>query len=166
MSIVFHARLQYVYWLVIFTVCGLLIKIGHAVVQGAEATTAAIVTTILCVSTIATYIDKKIFWGRWNIVHIAGDQWKCLQCGETFRNQIHFMREKHKITKICEIDVSSDTSKGCGEQISECNQEHHKQQYCVPCDTYYRICKEKHNPHNCKHTGEVSVNIGTCDREH
>ena len=151
MAIILSARWQYVYWLVGFGVYGFLLKISQVVFQGPEEATAiAIVAIITCVTTIAVYIDKRIFWGRWNIVHLTGNQWKCLQCGETFLNQVHFLREKHKIRNICEIDVSIDTSEGCGEGVSVCNQEHHRQQYCIPCDKYYNICVEKHDPHKCK----------------
>ena len=150
MSMILPESLQYVYWLVVFVFYSLLIKITHAVLQGAEAKTAAIVTLILCASGIATYIDKKIFWGRWNIVHVSGKQWKCMQCGETFYNLNHFMREKHKIREVCIENPTDGASPGCGKQISHCNQEHHKQQYCRHCDRYYLVCVEKHDIHTCQ----------------
>ena len=151
MSIVLSARWQYVYWFAVFGVYGFLLKICKVVFHGTDATVIAIVVTITCVSTIAVYIDKKIFWGHWNIVHIAGDQWKCLQCDETFQNQIHFMRERHRIERVCDKKPEDGRLPGCGKLISGCNRQDHSVTTCI-CNVGYRYCVEAHQKkhENCR----------------
>ena len=166
MSIILSARWQYVYWLAVFLVYGFLIKICHVVFQGPEATAIAIITILTCVSAIAVYIDKKIFWGRWNIVHIAGDQWKCLQCDETFQNQIHFMRERHRIKRVCDKRPEDGRLPGCGKLISSCNHQDHTVTTCI-CNVGYRYCVEAYQKkhENCQRCRPKTCAHGASDQD-
>ena len=142
MSIILPARLQYVYWLAVFGIFMLLIKIPQFFLQSAEARISIIFTIIYCLARVATHIDKKIFWGHWKIVHITGNKWKCLLCEETFQNLYHFLREKHKIHKVCVENPTDDTSQGCGAFIAHCNQDAHRVATCNCHQTRYRVCKD------------------------
>ena len=145
MSIILHARLQYVYWFFFFYLYVLFVKLCFTFVQWPVLRAAAIFTIICCVSGVATYIDKKIFWGRWNIAHIKGDQWKCMQCGENFLNQVHFLREKHKIRAICVEDPTDGIPPGCGNFISDCNQADHRIDTRKCHEARNRICSDTEN---------------------
>ena len=148
---------KYVYWFASFCLYSLFIAIFRYFLHGFAAITAVTLITILSVTGISIYIEGRLFWGHWNIVHIAGNKWKCLQCGETFSNKPNILREDHKIMGLCEINLSDDIGNGCGKTISLCNQEHHKQQYCILCNRYYQVCTEKHE--NCRFSLDNSNDV-------
>ena len=143
MSIMIHPGWRYVFWFAVFGLYAFLIKIIKTYLTFADepiATTAAIVVTILSVSGIATYIEEKVQWGIWNIVRIAGNKWKCLQCGETSRYLSSLASRGHRFMYTCKGD---EETRGCSKNVYQCHMDkvkHNQIRRSQPGGILYRVC--------------------------
>ncbi len=140
MPIILPARWQYVYWITFLCFYILLVEGFRIFVAGPINTTVVTFVTILCVSLIATYIDKKIMrWGIWNVVHTTENKWKCLQCGNTVQSKFDVVTPAHEIIRICIKLPTDEALPGCGKSVSICTQnDHHVQTDKNGKD--YRVC--------------------------
>jgi len=68
MFFILHPRWQYVYWLVVFSFYLFLTAILRQFVESVTTDIAVPLVTLLCLSVGATFIERKIAWGIWNIV--------------------------------------------------------------------------------------------------
>ncbi len=133
-----HPKWKYVYWFTALGLYGFMALSLNYLVEGPAATVVVTLGTLLCVSGVSTFIERKLRWGIFNIARTTENQWKCLECGKTAYYRSDLLNMRHRFMFTCD---SNDEVPGCGQKVYQCHTDKVKHQQITGL---YRGCTKEH----------------------